>query len=67
MSLGPYTSFIVTSYVLVTVVIIGLIVWIVIDYRNQRKKLRELESIGVKRRSAKQPAKRSSKFAGKSR
>jgi heme exporter protein D len=51
MSLGPYASFIVTSYLLVTIVVVVLIVWIVIDYRRQKARLRELEASGVSRRS----------------
>jgi heme exporter protein D len=51
MPLGPYTSFIVTSYVLVTAVVLILIVWIAIDYRRQQARLRELEASGVTRRS----------------
>jgi heme exporter protein D len=51
MSLGPYASFIVTSYVLVTAVVLILIVWIVTDYRRQKQRLRELEASGVVRRS----------------
>jgi len=57
MSLGPYASFIVTSYVLATLVVIALIVWIAIDHRRQQKTLRELEASGVKRRSAKSSSK----------
>ena len=51
MSLGPYASFIVTSYALVTAVVLILIVWIVMDYRRQKQRLRELEASGVVRRS----------------
>ena len=51
MSLGPYASFIVTSYALVTAVVLILIIWIVIDYRLQKRRLRELEASGVVRRS----------------
>jgi heme exporter protein D len=51
MSLGPYASFIVTSYVLVTAVVLILIIWIVIDYRRQKQRLRELEASGMVRRS----------------
>jgi heme exporter protein D len=51
MSLGPYASFIVTSYALVTAVVLILIIWIVIDYRLQKQRLRELEASGVVRRS----------------
>ena len=51
MALGPYASFIVTSYVLVSAVVLILIVWIAVDYRRQQARLRELEASGVTRRS----------------
>ena len=51
MSLGPYAPFIVTSYLLVTAVVLVLIVWIAIDYRRQKQRLHELEASGVIRRS----------------
>ena len=51
MSLGPYASFIVTSYLLVAGVVLALIVWIAIDYRRQKMRLRELDASGVVRRS----------------
>jgi heme exporter protein D len=51
MSLGPYASFIVTSYLLVTVVVLILIAWIAIDYRRQKQHLRELDASGAARRS----------------
>jgi heme exporter protein D len=51
MSLGPYASFIVTSYLLVTAVVLILIGWIAIDYRRQKMRLRELDASGVVRRS----------------
>ncbi len=46
MSLGPYASFITTAYTLVAVVLVILIGWIAIDYRNQKARLRELEASG---------------------
>jgi heme exporter protein D len=52
MSLGPYTTFIVTSYVVVFAVVVLLIGWIAIDYRRQNKRLNELEAGGIVRRSA---------------
>jgi len=55
MSLGPYASFIVTSYALVTAVVLVLIAWIAIDYRRQKDRLRELEASGVVRRSSRGP------------
>jgi heme exporter protein D len=51
MSLGPYASFIVTSYLLATLVVLILIGWIAIDYRRQKQRLRALEASGVVRRS----------------
>ncbi len=56
MSLGPYASFIVTSYLLVTVVVLILIAWIAIDYRHQKQRLRELDASGVVRRSGRSAA-----------
>ncbi|MGB8398384.1 heme exporter protein CcmD [Bradyrhizobium sp.] len=56
MSLGPYASFVVTSYALVTTVVLVLIVWIAIDYRRQKARLRELEAGGVVRRSGRAAA-----------
>jgi heme exporter protein D len=56
MPLGPYASFIVTSYVMVTVVVLILIGWIAIDYRHQKRRLREFETSGVVRRSGRSAA-----------
>jgi heme exporter protein D len=56
MSLGPYASFIVTSYALVTVVVLILIAWIAIDYRRQQARLRDLEASGMVRRSGRRAA-----------
>jgi heme exporter protein D len=53
-SLGPYASFIVTSYTLVAAVVVLLIIWIAIDHRLQNARLRELEASGVTRRSGRQ-------------
>jgi heme exporter protein D len=54
MSLGPYASFIVTSYTLVAAIVLILIVWIAIDYRLQKQRLRQLEASGITRRSGRQ-------------
>ena len=51
MSLGPYASFVLTSYALATAVVLILIVWIAVDYRRQKARLRELEAGGAVRRS----------------
>ena len=55
-ALGPYAPFIVTSYVLVAAVVLILILWIAIDYRRQKERLRELEASGVVRRSGRSAA-----------
>ena len=51
MSLGPYASFIVTSYLAAALVVALLIGWIAIDYRSQKQRLLALEESGVARRS----------------
>jgi heme exporter protein D len=56
MSLGPYASFIVTSYLLASLVVLILIAWVALDYRRQRRRLRELEASGVVRRSGRSAA-----------
>ena len=56
MSLGPYASFIVTSYALVAAVVAILIAWIAIDFRRQKQRLRELEASGITRRSGRSAA-----------
>jgi heme exporter protein D len=51
MSLGPYAPFIITSYLLVAAVVAALIVWVIVDYRRQTTRLRDLEASGAVRRS----------------
>jgi heme exporter protein D len=49
--LGPHASFILAAYGVALLVLILLIGWIVLDYRAQRRRVAELESQGVTRRS----------------
>ena len=51
MSLGPYASFIVMSYAAAALVVVTLIGWVMLDYRSQTQRLRELEERGITRRS----------------
>ena len=51
MALGPYASFIVASWALVAAVVLILVLWVALDYRRQKARLRELEASGVTRRS----------------
>ena len=47
-----HIGFIVTAYA-ITVAVVGiLIVWVMIDYRTQKRTLADLETRGVTRRSA---------------
>jgi heme exporter protein D len=59
MNLGQHASFIVTAYAIVVVVVALLVGWVVADHRRQRAILRDLETSGVQRRSAR-PASASS-------
>ena len=58
MDLGPHAAFIVAAYAATIAVIGGLIAWVVIDFRAQKRVLGDLEAHGVTRRSAavKEPA-----------
>jgi heme exporter protein D len=51
-SLGPYASFIVSSYALVSAVVLLLIAWVILDHRRLQRRLRDLEASGAVRRSA---------------
>ncbi|MCP9630579.1 heme exporter protein CcmD [Rhodopseudomonas palustris] len=48
---GRYAEFIVSSYAATLVVVLLLIGWVVIDYRRQKARLRDLEARGATRRS----------------
>lgn len=54
--LGPHYAFIVASYAIVAVVLVGLIFWVVYDGRTQRRLIAELEAQGVARRSKRKAA-----------
>ena len=51
MNLGPHASFIIAAYVIAALVVIGLIVWVEIDNRAQRRTLAKLAAQGITRRS----------------
>lgn len=57
LDLGTHSTFIVASYAITILVALGLIVWIRIDFKRQKRVLGELERRGVSRRSAKNPDK----------
>ena len=55
MDLGPHAAFIVASYVMAALVVLGLIAWALADFRAQQRVLADLEARGVRRRSEKPP------------
>ncbi len=55
MDLGPHAAFIWTAYGVVTLVLAGLIAWLVLDGREQERRLRDFAARGVKRRSEREP------------
>jgi heme exporter protein D len=55
MNLGPHAAFIVASYVMAALVVLGLIAWVLADFRAQQRLLADLEARGMRRRSEKPP------------
>jgi heme exporter protein D len=55
MNLGPNAAFIVASYAVAALVVLGLIAWVLADFRAQRRVLADLEARGMRRRSEKPP------------
>ena len=53
MDLGPHAIFIVASYVMAGLVVLGLIAWVLVDFRAQQRVLADLEAGGMRRRSEK--------------
>jgi heme exporter protein D len=54
--LGTHASFIIAAYAVTFVAVGALVVATLEDDRKQRRKLAELERLGIRRRSAKAPA-----------
>ncbi|WP_417677521.1 heme exporter protein CcmD [Roseibium sp.] len=52
MDLGTHAGFIVASYAVCLVVVIGLILWVVIDRKRQEADLEELADQGITRSAA---------------
>jgi heme exporter protein D len=55
MDLGPHAAFIWTAYGAVALVLGGLVAWLILDGREQQRRLDEFAARGVKRRSAREP------------
>ena len=43
MNLGTHAGFIVAAYAIALLVVVGLITWVIVDYRAQRRTLAALE------------------------
>jgi heme exporter protein D len=48
---ASHMAFIVTAYAAAAMVVAGLVAWVVLDYRLQRRTLSDLETRGLTRRS----------------
>jgi heme exporter protein D len=53
---GAHAGFIAAAYGVTIIVLAGLVLWIVLDGRRQKRQLAELEARGVRRRSARETA-----------
>jgi heme exporter protein D len=51
MDLGPHAPFIWASYAVATLVLGGLVAWLIFDGRQQQRLIDELDGRGVRRRS----------------
>lgn len=51
---GKYAAFIVPSYLISAIVIVGLTGWIMFQYRQRKAEIRDLEARGIRRASSKQ-------------
>ena len=61
LDLGPHAAFIIAAYGVTFVAVAALALFIVEDDRKQRRLLAELEQRGIRRRSAKSAAAKTSK------
>jgi heme exporter protein D len=52
MDLGPHAGFIIGAYVIVTLVVAVLVIWVIADHTAQKRALADLERRGITRRSA---------------
>jgi heme exporter protein D len=55
MDLGPHAAFIWSAYAITAVVLAALIAWLVLDGRQQERRLGDLAKRGVTRRSDRSP------------
>jgi len=52
MDLGPHAGFIIGAYIITTIVVVALVIWVAADHVSQKRALADLERRGIVRRSA---------------
>ncbi|HMA72050.1 MAG TPA: heme exporter protein CcmD [Xanthobacteraceae bacterium] len=52
MDLGPHVGFIIGAYIVATLVVSALVIWVLADHVAQKRALADLERRGITRRSA---------------
>jgi heme exporter protein D len=51
MDLGPHAGFIMTAYAAAIVIVVGLVVWVMLERRHLTRAVDDLEAKGITRRS----------------
>lgn len=46
-----HEAFVITSYTITALVVVGMVLWVVLDGRARRREIERLEAAGIKRRS----------------
>jgi heme exporter protein D len=59
MDLGPHAAFVVGAYTVALLIVAALVGWVLIDNRQQRQILTDLEAKGITRRSERSPERKS--------
>jgi len=52
MDLGPHAGFIIGAYIVATLVVAALVIWVLADHVAQKRAIADLERRGITRRSA---------------
>ena len=54
--LGPHAGFILAAYGVTIAIVLALVAWVLVDGRALRRQLADLETRGIRRRSARKAA-----------
>jgi heme exporter protein CcmD len=55
LDLGPRAPFVIAAYAAVLVTLSALVAWLILDGREQQRRLDEFAARGIKRRSEREP------------